>query len=68
MTKRQPLLLKSLLALFACALFMAVPSTLFAQNFKVGYVNLQRALNEVKEGKAAKARLKKDFEKKKMEA
>lgn len=31
---------------------------------KVGYVDLQRALNEVDEGKAAKALLKKDFDEK----
>jgi outer membrane protein len=29
---------------------------------KIGYVDLQRALNEVDEGKAAKAQLKKDFD------
>jgi len=31
---------------------------------KIGYVDLQRALNEVEEGKAAKALLKKDFDEK----
>jgi len=31
---------------------------------KLGYVNLQRALNEIDEGKAAKAQLKKDFDEK----
>jgi len=33
-------------------------------DLKIGYVDLQRALNEVEEGKAAKAQLKKDFEEK----
>ena len=35
-----------------------------AADVKLGYVDLQRALNEVDEGKAAKALLKKDFEEK----
>jgi len=35
-----------------------------AVDVKLGYVDLQRALNEVDEGKAAKALLKKDFEEK----
>lgn len=42
-------------------LFVAAPA--FAQQ-KIGYVDLQRALNEVEEGKKAKARLKQDFAKK----
>ena len=42
----------------------ATSSTAFAQDLKVGYVDLQRALSQVEEGKKAKARLKKDFEKK----
>jgi outer membrane protein len=33
-------------------------------DLKLGYVDLQRALNEVEEGKAAKAQLKKDFDEK----
>jgi outer membrane protein len=37
-------------------------TTAFAQDTKIGYVDLQRALSEVAEGKKAKARLKKDFE------
>lgn len=35
-----------------------------AAQAKIGYVDLQRALNEVEEGKAAKALLKKDFDEK----
>ncbi len=41
----------------------AVPAVARAQQ-KVGYVDLQRALNEVEEGKAAKASLKKEFDQK----
>lgn len=39
------------------------PAVSFAQQLKVAYVDLQRALNEVEEGKKAKERLKKDFDK-----
>ncbi len=45
-------------------LAMLAPASAFAQGVKIAYVDLQRALNEVDEGKAAKARLKKDFDKK----
>ena len=41
----------------------AVPAAARAEQ-KIGYVDLQRALNEVDEGKAAKALLKKDFDEK----
>jgi outer membrane protein len=41
---------------------LALPGVAFAQE-KLGYVDLQRALNEVEEGKAAKARLKAKFDK-----
>lgn len=40
---------------------LALPGVAVAQE-KLGYVDLQRALNEVEEGKAAKARLKQKFE------
>jgi outer membrane protein len=40
-----------------------VPAAARAEQ-KIGYVDLQRALNEVEEGKAAKALLKKDFDEK----
>lgn len=43
-----------------CALLL--PGAALAE-VKIGYVNLQRALNEVAEGQAAKARLKAQFEK-----
>ncbi|WP_168210985.1 OmpH family outer membrane protein [Persicimonas caeni] len=42
----------------------AISAPAFAQDVKIGYVDLQRALSEVEEGKKAKARLKKDFDKK----
>ena len=41
----------------------AVPAVARAQQ-KIAYVDLQRALNEVEEGKAAKAALKKEFDSK----
>jgi outer membrane protein len=53
--------------LLALGLVMGITvtaSTAFAQDTKIGYVDLQRALSEVSEGKKAKARLKKDFESK----
>jgi outer membrane protein len=46
----------------ALAMFIAAPA--FA-DFKVGYVDLQRALLDVHEGKAAKDKLKADLDKKK---
>ena len=39
----------------------AVPAAGRAADQKIGYVDLQRALNEVEEGKTAKALLQKDF-------
>jgi outer membrane protein len=51
-----------LTAALAVALSLA-PLAASAQQ-KIGYVDLQRALNEVDEGKAAKALLKKDFDEK----
>lgn len=58
--KRARLMLGGLLV----ALALIVPASASAQDLKVGYVDLQQALNEVDEGKKAKAKLKKDFEKK----
>lgn len=43
---------------------MAFSAPAAAQSPKIGYVDLQRALNEVDEGKKAKKRLEKEFEKK----
>jgi outer membrane protein len=51
---------------FLAALAIAVPlaPAASAADLKIGYVDLQLALNEVDEGKAAKAQLKKDFDEK----
>ena len=52
---------------FFAVIFLAVflmPAFASAQDFKVGYVDLQRALNTVEEGRQAKSKLKKEFEKK----
>jgi outer membrane protein len=46
------------------ALGLALAAAPAAAQTKIGYVDLQRALNEVDDGKAAKALLKKDFEEK----
>jgi len=62
--KRISLLLGGLLIALA---IMLPASSAFAQDTKIAYVNLQRALNEVNEGKKAKARLKSDFDKKQKE-
>ncbi len=50
-------------ALAALLAGAALPSVARAQQ-KIGYVDLQRALNEVEEGKAAKAALKREFDEK----
>ncbi|HEX9053109.1 MAG TPA: OmpH family outer membrane protein [Anaeromyxobacter sp.] len=52
----RPAFLPSLLLALA-----AVPAAGRAAEQKIGYVDLQRALNEVEEGKSAKALLQKDF-------
>lgn len=44
------------------ALVLALAPALARADVKLGFVDLQRALNEVEEGKVAKAQLKKDFE------
>jgi len=51
---------------FLAALAIAAPfaPAASAADLKIGYVDLQLALNEVDEGKAAKAQLKKDFDEK----
>jgi len=47
---------------FVCVfLFLGLPQA-FAQETKVAYVDLQKALNEVTDGKAAKEKLKKEFD------
>jgi outer membrane protein len=53
--------MRFLLLAVACAL--ALPS-LAAADIKLGYVDLQRALNEVEEGASAKKALKKEFDEK----
>ena len=50
-------------ALAALAL-VAAPRPARAADPKIGYVNLQAAMNDVEEGKAAKAELKKEFDQK----
>lgn len=61
LAKRLTLLLGGL---FIALAILLPASAAFAEGPKIAYVNLQRALNEVNEGKTAKARLKKDFDKK----
>jgi outer membrane protein len=41
------------------ALFLSAPAV--AGNLKIAYVNMERVLNEVEEGKSAKSKLKRDF-------
>jgi outer membrane protein len=47
---------------FLTASFLLVQAPLAQAQTKVGYVDLQRALNEVADGRAAKAKLKKEFD------
>jgi outer membrane protein len=51
-------------ALRTCAALLALVAGTARADVKLGVVDLQRALNEVDEGKAAKAVLKKDFDEK----
>ncbi len=53
-----------ILAVLALSSGLAVASPLRAEDTKLGYVDLQRALNEVDEGATAKAKLKKEFDEK----
>ena len=46
------------------AVLALLASTAARAETKIGYVDLQRALNEIEEGKAAKATLKRDFDEK----
>ena len=48
----------------AVALAIAVPQAARAAELKIGYVNLQQAVTEVEEGKAARDVLKKEFDQK----
>jgi outer membrane protein len=49
------------------AVFLLGTSAAFAEDLKVGYVDMQRALNETEDGRKAKEKLKKDFEQKQKE-
>jgi outer membrane protein len=55
--------------LFALGILMslAVPRMAFAEELKLGYVDLQRALYETEDGRKAKAQLKKVFDQKQKE-
>ncbi len=50
--------------LFALAVVSAVPLAARAQGMKIGYVDVQRAVQEVEEGKQARARLKTELDQK----
>ncbi len=54
--------IKTILSILFFAFCMVLSTSAFAQ--KIGYVNLQEALNQVDDGKKAKKRLKTDFSKK----
>ena len=56
----------TILSLIATFFVMGIANTAFAQT-KIAYVDLQQALNKVDEGKKAKAKLKRDFDKKQKE-
>src|SRR5262245_14205718 len=49
------------------AVFLLGTSAAFAEDAKLGYVDMQRALNETEDGRKAKEKLKKDFEQKQKE-
>ena len=49
------------------AAFLLWGSSAFAEDLKLGYVDLQRALNETEDGRKAKANLKKVFDQKQKE-
>jgi outer membrane protein len=55
----------SQVAVFAVLVFGA--SAAFAEEVKIGYVDMQRALNETEDGRKAKAQLKKVFDQKQKE-
>jgi len=49
------------------AVFLLSTSAAFAEDIKVGFVDMQRALNETEDGRKAKEKLKKDFDQKQKE-
>jgi outer membrane protein len=57
----------SRLFLLGVLLSLALPRAAFAEDLKLGYVDLQRALNETEDGRKAKANLKKVFDTKQKE-
>jgi outer membrane protein len=57
----------SRLFLLGVLLSLALPRAAFAEDLKLGYVDLQRALNETEDGRKAKASLKKVFDAKQKE-
>jgi len=56
--------MKKMFAVVAFLVAFAGVRAVHAQEMKIGLVDFQRALNEVEEGKAAKARLKAEFDQK----
>jgi outer membrane protein len=56
--------MRTIPVLAALALAIAVPQAARAAELKIGYVNLQQAVTEVEEGKAARDLLKKEFDQK----
>jgi len=56
--------MKKLFLVLALVLSVGASKAVLAQDLKVGVVDFQKALNEVEEGKAAKARLKSEFDQK----
>ena len=49
------------------SVFLLGTSAAFAEDVKIGYVDMQRALNETDDGRKAKEKLKKDFDQKQKE-
>ena len=56
--------MRNVIVLAAITLAIAVPQAARAAEYKIGFVNLQQAVSEVDEGKAARDALKKEFEQK----
>ena len=56
--------MRNVTALALAVLALAVPRAAPAAELKIGYVNLQQAVTEVDEGKAARETLKKEFDSK----
>ena len=61
--------MRKVMVFLVAALILSLPAMLKAENapaksLKIGYVNLQKALNDVEEGKKAKDALKREFDEK----